>query len=322
MVKTMLKRAKEIIVREADAVRQVAEKLNHSFCKAVETILNCKGKVIVTGMGKSGLVGRKLVATFNSTGTPAMFLHAAEGLHGDVGILQKDDIVIAVSKSGNSDELERLFPLFDRLGVPIIAITGNTNSNLAKKSMITLDVSVPGEADNDNLAPTSSTTAALALGDALAVVVQEQRGFSMEDFSLLHPGGTLGRRLNLRIKDLMHTDDELPLVSSNTLVKEMILEMTAKRLGCALIVDEQEKLIGIFTDGDLRRLVESNLDFLTKKSGEVVTTDPKRITADALAERGLKVMEDYKITVLVIVDKQEKPVGLVHIHDILQSKLV
>ncbi len=318
----MLKRAKEIILQEAEAVRGLVDQLDQSFIEAVNSILNCKGKVIVTGMGKSGLVGRKLVATFNSTGTPSMFLHPAEGLHGDAGILQKDDLVIAISKSGNSDELERLYPLIDRLGVPIIAITGNRKSALARCSQIALDASVSSEAGGHNLAPTSSTTAALALGDALAIIVQEQRGFSEEDFSLLHPAGTLGRRLTTRIKDLMHYGDELPLVNENSTVKEMLLVMTNRRLGSALVTDDAGRLRGVFTDGDLRRLVEGSDDFLTFKSGDVMTRNPKRIESGALAEKGLRIMEENKITALVIVDDNDRPVGLIHVHDILQSKLV
>jgi arabinose-5-phosphate isomerase len=273
-------------------------------------------------MGKSGIVGRKLVATFNSTGTPSMFMHPAEGLHGDVGILQPQDLIIAVSKSGNSDELEGLYPIIDRLGVLMIAITGNTSSSLARRSQVALDASVESEAGVDNLAPTSSTTATMALGDALALVVQEQRGFSPEDFSLLHPAGTLGRRLNTRIKDLMHGFSELPLVSTRAAVREMIVAMTSKRLGLALITSEAGRLVGIFTDGDLRRLVESKDDFLDLTCETVMTRGPKRIEPEALAEKALRIMEENKITALAITDSDDRPVGLVHIHDLLESKIV
>lgn len=318
----MLERAKEILLKEAEAVQGLVEHLDESFIQAVETILNCKGKVIVTGMGKSGLVGRKLVATFNSTGTPSMFLHPAEGLHGDVGILQKDDLVIAISKSGNSDELDRLYPLIDRLGIPIVAITGGKESSLAHRALIVLDASVKEEVCANDLAPTSSTTAALALGDALAVVVQEERGFSVEDFSLLHPAGTLGRRLNTRVRDLMHSGDDLPLVSENAPVKEMIVVMTNKRLGSALVTDDSGRLVGIFTDGDLRRLVEASSDFMERKSGQVIGGDPKQIDGEALAEKALRIMEENKITALVVLDDDRRPVGLIHVHDLLQSKIV
>lgn len=310
------------MLKEAEAVRDLVNRLDESFERAVQAVLDCRGKVIVTGMGKSGLVGRKLVATFNSTGTPSMYLHPAEGLHGDVGILQKDDLVIAISKSGNSDELDRLYPLIDRLEIPIVAITGNTASALAKRSQIVLDASVSEEVSRDHPAPTASTTAALALGDALAVVVQEERGFSVEDFSLLHPAGTLGRRLNTRVKDLMHTGEDLPLVNQQAPVKEMLVVMTNKRLGAALITDDGGRLVGIFTDGDLRRLVEEEEDFISRKSGEVKIANPKRIDREALAEKALRIMEVNKITSLVIVDGEDRPIGLLHIHDILQSKIV
>jgi len=318
----MLKRAREVLLHEAESVRQLADKVNGTFVTAAEAILACKGKVIVTGIGKSGLVGRKISATFNSTGTPSIFLHPAEGLHGDLGIVQKDDLVLAISKSGNLDELELFYPVIERLGVQIISITGNLASPLAKRSYAALDASVIEEAGADSLAPTSSSTAAMALGDALAIVVQEARGFTAEDFSLLHPGGTLGRQLTLRIRDLMHSGDDLPIVTHNTPVSDALLVVTKKRLGTTLVVDDQGKLIGIFTDGDLRRLVSSGDNFLTRKVGEVMAKNPKRIDADALAVKGLKMMEDHKITALVIVDDLSRPVGIIHIHDILNSKLV
>lgn len=318
----MLERAREVILTEAEAVRQLADRLDDSFEKAAQAILDCTGKVIVTGVGKSGLVARKIVATFNSTGTPALYLHPTDGLHGDLGTLQTGDLVLVVSKSGNTDELQRLYPMIERLGAPIIAITGNKDSQLAQRAQIRLDSTVPAEADRHDLAPTSSSTAALALGDALAVVVQEARGFTSEDFSLLHPAGTLGRQLTIRVSDLMHTGEQLPLVSHQAPVKEMLLVMTAKRLGSALIVDDQGKLLGIFTDGDLRRLVEEGSGFLDRTAGEVMTAGSKRIEPEALAQKALRVMEENKITALAIVDKEDRPVGLLHIHDILESKLV
>jgi arabinose-5-phosphate isomerase len=315
-------RAKEVLRHEADCVNGLVKKLTDAFDAAVDAIINCKGKLIVTGIGKSGLVGRKLVATFNSTGTPAIFLHPAEGLHGDLGLLQKDDLVLAISKSGNLDELERFYPVIERLDLSVISITGNLDSPLAQRSTIALDASVPSEACVLDLAPTASSTAALALGDALAIVVQEERGFSAEDFSLLHPGGTLGRRLTTRIRDLMHSGDDLPVVSADTLVKDMLVEVTDKRLGTALVVDDSGRLLGLFTDGDLRRLVSRGENFLTLKAGEVMTPNPKLIGPEELAEKGLKIMEDYQITALVIVDSDRHPVGMIHIHDILKSKIV
>ena len=318
----MLKRAKEVLLHEAEAVRGLIDKLDDNFVHAVEAILNCKGKVIVTGLGKSGWVGRKIVATFNSTGTPALFLHPTEGLHGDLGLLQKDDLVLAISKSGNLDELERFYPVIERLGLQVISITGNLKSPLALRSDIPLDASVSAEACIHNLAPTSSSTAAIALGDALALVIQEERGFTAEDFSLLHPGGTLGRRLSIRIKDLMHSGDDLPIVNHQMLVRDMLVVITNKRLGTALIVDDDGKLIGIFTDGDLRRVLARNDNFMAKTAAAVMSPQPKIIGPNELAERGLKVMEDHKITALVVVDDQHRPVGIVHIHDILKSKVV
>lgn len=322
MESQLRKRAKEVLAHEAECVQGLVEKLSDAFDKAVAAVIGCKGKLIVTGIGKSGLVGRKLVATFNSTGTPAIFLHPAEGLHGDLGLLQKDDLVLAISKSGNLDEIERFYPVIERLGLDLISITGNLESPLAQKSTIALDASVPSEACIHNLAPTASSTAAIALGDALAIVVQEERGFTAEDFSLLHPGGTLGRRLTMRIKDLMHSGSDLPVVSADTLVKEMLVVVTNKRLGTALVVNDDGKLIGLFTDGDLRRLVNRGGNFLTLRAHEVMTPNPKLIGQNELAEKGLKIMEDHQITSLVIVDEQHRPVGVIHIHDILKSKVV
>jgi arabinose-5-phosphate isomerase len=318
----MLKRAREIILSEADAVSRLAERLDDSFVAAVRAVLDCRGKVIVTGIGKSGLVARKLVATFNSTGTPALYLHPTEGLHGDLGILQQEDLMIVISRSGNTDELERLYPVIERLGIRTIAITGNLKSPLTRRAEISLDASVASEADLDNLAPTSSSTAAVALGDALALVVKEERGFTAEDFSALHPAGTLGKWLTISVRDLMHTGEQLPLVKYSRPVREMLVVMTNKRLGTALIVGEDEELLGIFTDGDLRRLVESKGDFLDVRAGEVMTANPKRIEPEALAAKALRHMEENKITALVIVDSRDRPVGLLHIHDILQSKVV
>jgi arabinose-5-phosphate isomerase len=316
------KRAKEVLEHEADCVRGLVDKLTGAFDEAVDAIINCRGKVIVTGIGKSGLVSRKIVATFNSTGTPAIFLHPAEGLHGDLGLLQKDDLVLAISKSGNLDELESFYPVIERLGLSLISITGNLGSPLAQKSTISLEASVPSEACIHDLAPTASSTAAIALGDALAIVVQEERGFTAEDFSLLHPGGTLGRRLTIRIRDLMHSGAELPIVAADTQVRDMLVEVTNKRLGTALVVDSSGALVGLFTDGDLRRLVHRGGNFLTLKAGDVMSPDPKLIGPDELAERGLKIMEDHQITSLVIVDDSQRPVGMIHVHDILRSKIV
>lgn len=322
MESPLIKRAKEVLAHEADAVRGLTERLDGNFVRAVQSVLACSGKVIVTGMGKSGIVGRKIAATFNSTGTPAIYLHPSEGLHGDLGLLQRDDLVIAISRSGNLDEIERFYPVIERLGLTLISITGNLASPLAQKSDIALDASVSGEACIHNLAPTSSSTAAIALGDALALVVQEQRGFTADDFKRLHPGGTLGRRLNLRVRDLMHSGADLPVVDHRVPVKEMLITITNKRLGSALIADDRGRLLGIFTDGDLRRLVNRNEEFMHKMAGAVISSKPKLIGPDELAEKALKIMEDHSITALVIVDPENRPIGIIHIHDILKSKVV
>lgn len=318
----MLKRAKEVLLHEAEAVRGLIDKLDENFVHAVEAILNCKGKVIVTGLGKSGWVGRKIVATFNSTGTPALFLHPTEGLHGDLGLLQKDDLVLAISKSGNLDELERFYPVIERLGLQVISITGNLKSPLALRSDIPLDASVSAEACIHNLAPTSSSTAAIALGDALALVIQEERGFTAEDFSLLHPGGTLGRRLSIRIKDLMHSGDDLPIVNHQMLVRDMLVVITNKRLGTALIVDDDGKLIGIFTDGDLRRLIERGGDLRALTAREVMHPKPRLVRGDALAVDAAGVMEMHRITSVLVVDDQDRLIGALNSNDLMRAKVI
>jgi arabinose-5-phosphate isomerase len=314
--------AREIIRKEAEAVGQLADKLNSGFEKAVKLIFSCNGRVIITGMGKSGIIGRKITATFNSTGTPAAFMHPSEAIHGDLGIVRKEDVVLIISKSGDTDEIFELLIPFKRLGVPIISIVGNSDSQLAKSSDSVLDASVEQEAESYNLVPTCSTTAALVLGDALAIVLLKMRNFSPEDFARLHPGGALGRRLLLRVSDLMHSGDEMPSVKLNSTMQETILEMTSKRLGTTIIVDFDGKLAGIFTDGDLRRLVEKNDEFMAKSAGQVMVASPKTISKDELADKVLNIMESYQITSLPVVDDDNNPVGILHIHDILKRKIV
>src|SRR5574341_1990629 len=252
----MKEKAKQVIRKQAQAILDLENRINEQFTKAVELILNCKGRVIVTGMGKSGIIARKIAATLASTGTAALYLHPAEGVHGDLGIVRREDVVIVVTKSGDTDEVYQLFPLFKRFGIPIISLLGNVNSPVAEKSDVVIDVSVPEEAGGDNLIPTSSTTAALVMGDALALALLEERNFSPEDFALLHPGGNLGRKLLLRVGDIMHTGDQIPIVSEDTNIKDVILEMTSKRFGATSVVNKKGELIGIFTDGELRRLIE------------------------------------------------------------------
>ncbi|MFH0930652.1 MAG: KpsF/GutQ family sugar-phosphate isomerase, partial [Candidatus Zixiibacteriota bacterium] len=298
----IIEKAKEVIRKEAEAILNLEKKINSEFQKAVEMVLRCKGRVIVTGMGKSGLIGKKIAATLASTGTSAIFLHPVEGLHGDLGVVRRDDVVIAITKSGETDELQQLFPLFKRLGVPIISLTGNPKSPAAEKSDVVIDVSVDEEACPNNLVPTSSTTAALVMGDALAIALLEERHFSAEDFALLHPGGYLGRRLLLKVKDIMHTGTDIPIVSEDANMKEVILEMTSKRFGTTTVVNEKKELVGIFTDGDLRRLVEKTEEIFKLKAREVMTRNPKTISEEELAAKALNRMEFYNITCLIVPD--------------------
>ncbi len=315
-------KAREVIRKEAQAIAGLEKKINNEFEKAVEIILKCKGRVIVTGMGKSGIVARKIAATLTSTGTAAIFLHPAEGIHGDLGLVRKDDVVLAITKSGETDEVFQLFPLFKRLDVPIITFTGNTASQLAEKSDVVIDVSVEEEACGNDLIPTSSTTAALVMGDALAVALLEERNFSPEDFALLHPGGNLGRKLLLRVGDIMHTGDQIPIVTEDTNIKDVILEMTSKRFGATSVVNKKGELIGIFTDGDLRRLIEKTANFFDMKAKEAMTNNPKVISENALAARALNLMEFFNITCLIILNGERKPMGIVHLHDLLKAGVV
>ncbi|HLG94625.1 MAG TPA: KpsF/GutQ family sugar-phosphate isomerase [candidate division Zixibacteria bacterium] len=318
---SILKFARRVIELEARAVAQLANRLDGQFERAVELLLKCKGRVIVTGLGKSGIVGRKIAATLSSTGTPAFFLHAAEGIHGDLGLVKKGDLVIAISKSGSTEEVFLLFPIFRRLGVPVISITGNPRSPMAEKSDVVLDVSVEEEACPNNLAPTSSSTAALVMGDALALAVLEERNFSPEDFALLHPGGSLGRKLWLKVEDLMHTGVDIPKVTPTTPVKEAILEMTSKRLGATTVVNEKDELVGIFTDGDLRRLVEKKKEFMELFASDVMSASPKTTRPEALAAAALNQMEEHKITVLAVTSGR-RLVGVLHLHDLLQAGVI
>jgi len=315
-------KAKQVIKKQAQAVLELEKRVDDQFVKAVETILACKGRVIVTGMGKSGIIARKIAATLASTGTAAMYLHPAEGMHGDLGMVRRDDVVIVVTKSGDTDEVYQLFPLFKRFDIPIISLLGNVNSPVAEKSDIVIDVSVAEEAGNDNLVPTSSTTAALVMGDALALALLEERHFSPEDFALLHPGGNLGRKLLLRVEDVMHTGEEVPIVKEEDSMKEVVLEMTSKRFGATAIVNCQGQLSGIFTDGDLRRVVEKSSDIFSLKAKDVGQNNPKIISKEALAARALNLMEFFNITCLLIIDKERKPVGIVHLHDLLKAGVV
>ena len=318
-----LRRVAERVLRlEADAILGLIPKLDERFERAIDLLHGCTGRIIVTGIGKSGIIGRKIAATLASTGTPAYFLHPAEGVHGDLGMLARGDVVLALSNSGETDEVLAILPPLKRLGVRIVLLTGNTQSTLARQCEVVLDVGVPEEACPMNLAPTSSTTAALAAGDALAMALLELRGLRPEDYAALHPRGTLGWRALFRVADLMHTGEAVPVVGRQAALKDVVVEMTRKRFGMTTVVDEAGRLAGIITDGDLRRLHlhERALDGLC--AGDVASAEPKIITADDLAAKALEVMEAWAITSLVIVDAQRRPAGIVHLHDILRAKIV
>ncbi|MFZ5948529.1 MAG: KpsF/GutQ family sugar-phosphate isomerase [Stygiobacter sp.] len=312
---------KKVIKIESEAVESLINKLDKNFAKAVELILNSKGRVVYTGMGKSGLIARKIVATMNSTGTAAIYMHPTDALHGDLGMVRKDDIVILISKSGYTEELINLVPMFKRINVPIIGMIGDENSKLAKDCDVILDVSVKEEACPFDLAPTSSTTAALVMGDALAISLLELRGFTAEDFALLHPGGSLGKRLALKISEIMYSGKDVPVVYEDTSLKDTILEITSKRLGTTCVVNEKGKLTGIITDGDLRRLLEKTIDIKELKALDVMTKNPKTISQDLLASFALQMMEQFNITSLIVVDKEKYPIGMVHLHDLVKLGL-
>jgi len=318
-----LRRLAERVLRiEADAILGLISKLDERFERAVELLRACAGRVIVTGMGKSGLIGRKIAATLASTGTPAYFLHPAEGVHGDLGMVARGDVVLALSNSGETDEVLAILPPLKRLGVPILLLTGNPTSSLARQCEVVLDVSVPEEACPMNLAPTSSTTAALAAGDALALALLELRGLRPEDYAALHPRGSLGWRALFRVADLMLTGDAVPVVPENTPLREVIVEMTRKRKGMTTVIDGPGRLVGVSTASDLRRLYLTGKSIDDLSAGEVTSREPKTIRADDLAAKALEVMETWQITSLVIVDPGRRPVGLIHMHDILRAKIV
>ena len=319
--KEIISKGRRIIEEEIEGLEKLKESLGESFAQAVKEILACEGKVILTGIGKSGHVARKIASTLSSTGTPSVFLHPSEALHGDLGLIDKKDIVIAISNSGESSEVLSIVPYVKLQGVPLIAITGNPSSSLAKHSDIVLTIPTGKEAGHLGLAPTTSSTATLALGDALALTVMELRGFTEKDFALRHPAGSLGRKLRL-VKDLHHTGDELPVVKEDTPMRETVLVMTEKGFGATAVVNEEGKLVGIITDGDLRRFVNRGGSFDRSVARDVMTRNPKTARPDELALEALKRMEDYKITVLIVVDEENRPIGIIHMHDILRSEIV
>ncbi len=320
----MIETARRVLQIEADAVLALLPRLDGDFTRAVKAILACQGRLVVTGMGKSGLICQKIAATMASTGTPALFLHPAEGIHGDLGMMTKSDLVLAVSNSGETEEICRILPVIKRMGLPLIGMAGNAQSTLAQASDIFLDISVAEEACPLGLAPTASTTATLAMGDALAVVLLQGRGFRAEDFALFHPGGALGKKLLLRVEDLMHAAQAIPLVASGTLLREALFEITTKHLGVTGVVNPAGEMIGVFTDGDLRRVMESGLDRLQQPIDQVMTRTPKRILQRNLAAKALQIMESHKITSLFVFADEESqvPVGIVHLHDLLRAGVV
>jgi arabinose-5-phosphate isomerase len=314
--------AKRVLQLEAQAILDLMGRIDERFVEAVDILYDCRGRVVVTGMGKSGIIAKKIAATLASTGTPAFYLHPAEGIHGDLGMLCRGDAVIALSNSGETEELLKILPAIKRFGIPLICLTGNPKSSLARHSSVVIDVGIKEEACRIGSVPTASTTAALAMGDALSVALLEKRGFKEEDFASFHPGGVIGKRLLLRVEDIMHTGHEIPVVYEDTPMKEVIYEMTSKKLGMTTVQNRQGRLTGVFTDGDLRRLLQKTTDIFHQTAADVMTRSPRIITRDALATQAVLVMERYSITALVVVDPTGKPEGIIHLHDILKMGII
>jgi len=318
---SFLQSAQRTIATERDAVAALLPRLDANFEKACALLLECKGRVVVTGMGKSGHIGNKIAATLASTGTPAMFVHPAEASHGDMGMITASDAVLALSNSGNTAEIITLLPLLKRLRVTLISMTGNADSALAKVADVNLDVSVDTEACPLGLAPTSSTTATLVMGDALAIALLEARGFTAEDFAFSHPGGALGRKLLLKVDDVMRTGDAIPKVTPDTMLAKALLEMSAKGLAMTAVVDTDDRLLGVFTDGDLRRKLDNGIDIRTTPIRDVMNANSKTVTRDMLAAEALNVMDDFKIVALLVVDEQRRPIGALHLRDLTRAGL-
>jgi len=317
----LLKIAKEVLRKEMEGIRNLIENLDNSFTKAVRLILE-KKRVIVTGVGKSGIVGKKLAATLTSLGTPAIFLHPTESLHGDLGILGKEDVVLAISKSGQSDEFQVLIPLIKRWGIPVIAITANPNSDLAKNSDVVLSLHIEREACPFDFSPTTSTTVATALGDALAIALLYEKNLKPEDFIVFHPGGQIGKKFWMKVEDMMLSGEEhVPVVDEDAGMKEVILEMTTKR-GITSVVNKKGKVVGVITDGDLRRLLERTGNVFVFKAKDVMTRNPKTIRKNELALKAAQKMERYGITALIVVDEEERPVGIIHLHDLMRERVL
>jgi len=319
---TALELARQVLRIEADAVAALIPRLDQQFLDAISLILNCRGRVVVSGIGKSGHVARKIASTMASTGTPAFFVHPAEANHGDLGMITRDDVMIALSNSGESAELLTIVPLIKRQGAKLISITGEAGSSLAREADVHLDAHVEQEACPLGLAPTASTTAAIALGDALAVALLDARGFSAEDFARSHPGGTLGRRLLTHVSDMMRKGDEIPSVTRNATFSEAMLEMSQKRMGMTAVVDAKQRVLGIFTDGDLRRALDRLGDIRKAKITDVMTLTPRTITPERLAVEAIEIMERHRVNQILVVDAHKKLVGALNLHDLFKAKVI
>lgn len=313
--------AKRVIQIERKALSTLERRLNGSFSDAVEIIYKCKGRVIVTGIGKSGIIAQKIVATLNSTGTPSIFLHSADSVHGDLGIIQRGDVVVCISKSGDTIELIQLLLAINQFGVKVISIVGDADSKLKELSDVIIDVSIEQEACPYNLAPTTSTTAALVMGDALAIALLRKKDFTIEEFAMLHPGGILGKKLLLRVSDLMITGTSIPKVKENALFKDAVFEISSKRLGCTCVVDKTGRLKGIITDGDIRRTLQNYENIAAIKAKDIMNKTPKLVNENMLGETALELMEKYTITQLIITDRKKIPTGVVHMHDLVKAGL-
>ncbi|MBA2711341.1 MAG: KpsF/GutQ family sugar-phosphate isomerase [Tatlockia sp.] len=311
-----------VVETEAQAIFDLTQRIDHRFEAACELLLHCKGRVVVTGMGKSGHIGNKIAATFSSTGTPAFFMHPGEASHGDLGMITRQDTVVAISYSGFTNELVTLLPSLKRLEIPLITLTGNAESTLAKAANVNLDISIRQEACPLGLAPTTSTTVTLVMGDALAIALLQARGFSAEDFARSHPGGSIGRCLLLRIDELCHQGDELPIISEQATVSEALIEVTAKKLGMTCVVDSHGYLAGVYTDGDVRRTLTQNFDINTTPISSVMSRNCKTVTRGLLAAEALAIMQKYSITSLVVVDENNRPTAVIHLHDLLRAGVI
>ncbi|MDP7555685.1 MAG: KpsF/GutQ family sugar-phosphate isomerase [Nitrospinota bacterium] len=319
----VIEKAKQVLKIESEAIQALINRIDDTFVKTVELLDKCKGRVVITGIGKSGIVGKKISATLASIGVPSIFLHAADGTHGDLGMITSNDMVIAISNSGESEEVLNLLPAIKRFNVTLVSMTGNVSSTLAKKSNIVLNISVKEEACPLGLVPTASTTATMALGDALAMALLDKRGFKEKDFAVLHPGGSLGKKLLIQVDDLMHIGSNIPIINKDAPLKDVIMEISSKKLGMAIVVNQDDKVLGIITDGDLRRLMEKKeKDIFKTTAEEMMSTNPKTIEKNALAARALQIMEKHSITSLIITNGSKGPTGIIHLHDILKAGVV